>query len=145
MNLHHLFHALKPYDIIVTQPSGGEHLIGRLWFIKQTVFPGHFFHIRALQYLQKTKLKLLRIHFIYTVKWYSEAFISFIRQSCDKIEMLMHIVSFFNFVNNRWQNIDFHRSVDFPDRNLICRLNTDLKLDQTRTHTIDQRDLFFIQ
>ena len=75
----------------------------------------------------------------------SETLIILIRKSCNQIQMLMHISFFSDPFYFRTYLFQIHCSVNLPDRLRVGRLDSDLQLDQSRTHPADQFDFLLIQ
>ena len=59
--------------------------------------------------------------------------------------MLMHISFFSDPLYFRTYLFQIHCSVNLPDRLRVGRLDSDLQLDQSRTHPADQFDFLLIQ
>ena len=59
--------------------------------------------------------------------------------------MLVGIPVIVNTVHRPFQFYQIHVPVDLPDRVRICRLDTDLQLDQTRAHLSDQFQLLLVK
>ena len=70
--------------------------------------------------------------------------IIFIRQPGDQVEMLMYVSFFLHSFYNPLYFLKVHLSADFRDRLRIGGLDSDLQLDQPRTHGRDQLHLLFI-
>ena len=67
------------------------------------------------------------------------------RKSRDQIKVLVGIPVIVNTVHRPFQFYQIHVPVDLPDRVRICRLDTDLQLDQTRAHLSDQFQLLLVK
>ena len=51
IQLHHFLNLLEPAHILIAEPVGKKHLIGRHAAINQTVIPAFFMHLRSLEHL----------------------------------------------------------------------------------------------
>lgn len=86
--------------------------------------------MRALQNLQKSKLKLLGTKCINIIEGPVKAVIILIRKTSDQIQMLVNILKTMDAVYNPCQLRKIHSPVDSTNSVRICGLYTDFQLDQ---------------
>ena len=101
--------------------------------------------MRALQNLQKSKLKLLGTKCINIIEGPVKAVIILIRKTSDQIQMLVNILKTMDAVYNPCQLRKIHSPVDSTNSVRICGLYTDFQLDQPRTHGAHQFQFIFPQ
>ena len=102
-------------------------------------------HIGALQYLQKSKLKLLWLHGIDLIEGPSKGLVVFKRKPGNQIQMLMYIFSGIDPLHHIAKPFQIHFPPDCPDCLRVGALHANLQLDQPRAHAADQFQFFFIQ
>ena len=145
VGLHHFLDPFQAQGILIWKPLCIQNFIRWHSFINQSVIVSLLFHIRTLQYFQKTKLQLLRFQCINIIKGFSKAFIIFIRQSCDQIQVLMYITIRIDSPYHFCNLFKFHCPVNLTYRIQVGRLHTDFQLDQPWPHGFYQFHFFFIQ
>ena len=138
VGLHHFLDPFQAQGILIWKPLCIQNFIRWHSFINQSVIVSLLFHIRTLQYFQKTKLQLLRFQCINIIKGFSKAFIIFIRQSCDQIQVLMYITIRIDSPYHFCNLFKFHCPVNLTYRIQVGRLHTDFQLDQSRAHSAHQ-------
>ena len=94
------------------------------------IFFCHLFHMRALQNLQKAKLKLLGTKCINIIEGPVKAVIILVRKTSDQIQMLVNILKTVDAFYNPCQLRKIHSPVDSTNSVRICGLYTDFQLDQ---------------
>ena len=145
IDLDHLLHTFETNHFFIGKPVGSKHLIRRLALAEQTVFLLHFFHIRTLQHLQKAKLKLFRLHFVYVIEGAVKTFNVLIRKPCNQVEMLMDVAKGIDLRHAARYLVQIHRPPDLLHNHWIRRLHADFQLNESRPHLFHQRQLIIIQ
>ena len=81
VQFHHTFHHFQLQNVFIWQPPGSQYFIWLQFFMHNAIFFCHRFHMRALQNLQKSKLKLLGTKCINIIEGPVKAVIILIRKT----------------------------------------------------------------
>ena len=84
----------------------------------------------AFQHLQKSQLQLFRLQIIHIIEGMTKGLVIFIGQPCDQIQMLMDVFPCLDLFHDASQFFKIHIAVDGSNGMGVCRLYTDLKLEQ---------------
>ena len=145
VQFHHTFHHFQLQNVFIWQPPGSQYFIWLQFFMHNTIFFCHLFHMRALQNLQKSKLKLLGTKCINIIEGPVKAVIILIRKTSDQIQMLVDIPETVYSSNGSFQFIQIHMTVNGMNGIRIGRLNTDFQLNQSWTHMAHKFHFIFSQ
>ena len=131
IQLHHLLHLFQLQNLFIRKPSGMQYLIGRPVLIYDFILLCLFPYFRALQHLQKTKLKLLRLHGVHITKGFLKALIPLKGKTCNQVKMYMNISVALYFLYYRGNAAYVCASIDFPQSIRVCCLHTDFQLGKS--------------
>ena len=145
IDLQHLLDLLETKQLAARDPPRLKHLIRRRTAVNDAILLRTQIHLRALQYLEKAKLQLLRIQRIHRIKRMPEALKILIRKTRDQIQMLMDVVRSLHTVHVLRNLLKRCSPVDCRKRIPVDCLHTDLQLQKPRPQCPKQLQFLFIQ